>query len=936
MFHWVDKLHFKLGSRIFTGFGVVLAIFTAQALITNLGFDAAVDNFQRFGSLNAEAEAILEIERNALDLQRSVLAFSYTGYEGMLSPIRRLQRTLKEQAARVLASTGDTARQDRLQRMIAHFESYARDFETAVEDRRLHDQLLERTESVLGESLSRELAQGVEQASARRDFETAAAIGVALENLLLARQNALHFLNTPDSSLVRAANERLNNFAAILGRLQARLDDPDLGGRLNEVARRVPEYENSFLGLVQATRGYLHMVNVVLAGEAAEIARLTSELKQLTLDQQSLVVRRMEEHTALSQGLSRLASLLAILVGLLSAWAITRNIAGPITAMTRALTELARGDKEIQIPGRGRRDEIGAMAIAADVFKGKADELENASRYKSEFLANMSHELRTPLNSMLVLSKIFAANGEGNLSRDQVESARIIYESGQDLLHLINDVLDLSKVEAGRMEVVPENRAVTEFAAAIERQFRHIASAKGLEFTVTVAESARRPVCSDWGKIEQIIRNLLSNAFKFTERGGVRVHIGPPPRGSTYMDTELFHADLLAIAVTDTGIGIPENKREQIFEAFRQVDGTTSRKYGGTGLGLSISRNFAKLIGGELQVASRLGQGSTFTLYVPADRYTESVVAPEDADRDGNLPPDAAEFFRTHAVDVLMVDDDPRNLFAIGQILQPRVRSLHTAQDGREALAKLEQCPDIGIVLMDVMMPNMDGYEATRAIRAQPRRHDLPIIALTARALYGDREKCLEAGANDYLAKPVNPEQLLAVMAVWLDRTRLPRLAEAGPQPVPPAASSAARAEPPAPAVPLLIGGRRATVLIVDHDMRNTFSLARELQSHAGAVVMASDGRKALALMEQRTDIDILLLAAQLPDLDGAATIREIRGRDIWQRLPIIALAGEADSGAARRCLEAGADDCVVQPTATEALLDRMQALLDKTGADHD
>lgn len=922
MTRWLAMLNASLGARIFAGFGIVLVILAAQALTTNLRLDEAVANFKHFGHLNAEIASILDIERNALDLQRSVLAYSYTGYEGMLPRIRRLQEDLRAQTANVLSATPDAARRDRLQRMIGHFQMYARDFETAVEDRRLHDELLEEQEHKLGGFLSRELAELVDLALTRHDTRTAAEAGIALENLLLARQNALRFFSSPDASLIRAANERLDQFSAILKRLQPRVQDSEIRQRLAGVAARVSDYDRTFVGAVQATRGYLHMVNVVLAGEAAEIARLSAELKQLTLEQQAQAMRRMEQHIAFSQTASRTVSLFAIMVGLLSAWGITRAISRPITAVTRALTALARGQKDIQIPGRGRNDEIGAMAIAADIFKGKADELENASRYKSEFLANMSHELRTPLNSMLMLSKLLARNEEGNLTSEQVASARIVYDSGHDLLRLINDVLDLSKVEAGRMEVVPELRTIDDFAAALDRQFRHVAVAKSLAFTVEAA--VRRAVCSDWGKIEQIVRNLLSNAFKFTAQGEVRVRIDRAPRGLAYLDAELAGSEVLAIAVTDTGIGIPEDKQEQIFEAFRQVDGTTSRKYGGTGLGLSISRNFAQLIGGELHVTSQLGQGSTFTLYLPLDRYAEPLATTATEPSQAHSHPDPEVLFRRYAVDVLLVDDDPRNLFAIGKILQSRVRTLYTAQDGQDALDRLRQQPGIHLVLMDIMMPTLDGYETSRAIRAQPKFQDLPVIALTARALAGDREKCLEAGASDYLAKPVDPEQLLQVMAFWLERR-----GDLPPRDAPPSAVPPTRPPEAAPVAPprLAKNGRAITALIVDSDMRTTFSLARALQNRAARVLMAADGRKAQELATQRIVIDIVLIAQDLPDLDSATVIRSLRDAARERELGIIVLAVNAPESP-----PVGADACVAKPVDLEGVLTLTQALLDASG----
>ncbi len=403
------------------------------------------------------------------------------------------------------------------------------------------------------------------------------------------------------------------------------------------------------------------------------------------------------------------------------------------------------------------------VELASRSLEEKAEQLQLISKYKSEFLANMSHELRTPLNSLLILSKTLAENRQfGNLTPEQVKFARTVHTSGNDLLQLINEILDLSKVEAGKMPIDPQTFPVTEVRDFLEQSFRHVADQKQLGFDLRIDPDVPATLFSDSTRLEQILKNLLSNAFKFTAKGGVTFFVKRANR--KYGD------DFVSFAVQDTGIGIPADKQKLVFEAFQQADGTTSRKYGGTGLGLTISREIARLLGGTIDVVSAPDQGSTFTLYVPA-RYT----GPEAANGDlesapeidvAPLPKDADFSGRT----VLIVDDDGRNVFAIESVLKGRHMKVLHADNGKLALDALHTHREVDAVLMDTMMPEMDGITAIRAIRDIVQFQSLPIISLTAKAMKGDREKALAAGASEYVTKPVDPERLLAILHAWLPK----------------------------------------------------------------------------------------------------------------------------------------------------------------------
>ncbi|MFB7560731.1 HAMP domain-containing protein [Streptomyces brevispora] len=504
---------------------------------------------------------------------------------------------------------------------------------------------------------------------------------------------------------------------------------------------------------------------------------------------------------------------------------------------------------------------------ARQVLEERAEQLAVSMRYKSEFLANMSHELRTPLNSLLILAKLLADNAEGNLSPKQVEFAETIHGAGSDLLQLINDILDLSKVEAGKMDVSPTRIALVQLVDYVEATFRPLTAEKGLDFSVRVSPELPATLHTDEQRLLQVLRNLLSNAVKFTDSGAVELvirHAGaevPNAIREQLLEAGSLRdadADLIAFSVTDTGIGIASSKMLVIFEAFKQADGTTSRKYGGTGLGLSISREIARLLGGEIHAASEPGRGSTFTLYLPLhpselppQGYPQIGPGPIEAHgaagEGGRLPetgqgigqglggpgfqdfgrgegqpgigqdqsgaaglfrrrrkalggagqqqpalpaptgspaaqaapqepwtpavqeePEVRRTFRFSGEKVLIVDDDIRNVFALTSVLEQHGLAVLYAENGREGIEVLEQHDDVTVVLMDIMMPEMDGYATTSAIRRMPQFAGLPIVALTAKAMKGDREKAIESGASDYITKPVDPDHLLSVMEGWM------------------------------------------------------------------------------------------------------------------------------------------------------------------------
>ncbi|KYG70888.1 hybrid sensor histidine kinase/response regulator [Bdellovibrio bacteriovorus] len=436
--------------------------------------------------------------------------------------------------------------------------------------------------------------------------------------------------------------------------------------------------------------------------------------------------------------------------------------------LKRSNAELEAQAKELEEKAKLLEVKNQEVELASRSLEEKAEQLSLISKYKSEFLANMSHELRTPLNSLLILSKTLADNKDKNLSAEQVKFASTVHSAGQDLLALINEILDLSKVEAGKMPVTPKAVPLKEVQEYIEQTFRPVAEHKGLDFVIETSTDLPKNMYTDENRLQQILKNLLSNAFKFTEKGQVKLEVLWDKTRREFGGEGGKSKGAIVFRVTDTGIGIPLEKQKLIFEAFQQADGTTSRKYGGTGLGLTISREIARLLGGVIEVQSQPGVGSSFTLVLPL-KYTgaesQSVGIEADESTQAQPLPVNADFTGRK---VLIVDDDVRNVFALSSVLKMRGMNVVFAENGKQGIKVLTENPDTDLVLMDTMMPEMDGLEATREIRTLPQFANLPIISLTAKAMKGDREKCIEAGASDYVTKPVDEAHLLSVMYSWL------------------------------------------------------------------------------------------------------------------------------------------------------------------------
>ncbi|MFZ5478238.1 MAG: HAMP domain-containing protein [Myxococcota bacterium] len=722
-----------------------------------------------------------------------------------------------------------------------------------------------------------------------------------------------------------------------------------------------------------------------------------------------------------------------------------------------ALEERARllGAQNAEVERKNREVESGRRLL-----QEKAEQLALTSRYKSEFLANMSHELRTPLNSLMLLAQLLTENRDGNLSPRQVEWARTIHGSGRDLLGLINDVLDLSKVESGTVTVESGDVRIAEVAAFLESSFRQVAAAKGLSFEVNVDPTLPPTIRTDDRRLRQILKNLLSNAFKFTERGGVRVSVGPADEGWSPDHEILNRADrVVAFAVRDTGIGIPADKRQIIFEAFQQAEGHTARKYGGTGLGLAISRELTRLLGGEIRLESEVGAGSTFTLYLPVAWVPPSRQRREPADAGAVGPTPAMQTAaysapptepaswtlqtRPEEVEVapasddraaihpgdrvlLVVDDEEDYAHVILEMGRARGWKGVVAGSVREALRLLSTGLVPSAVVLDLRLPDGTGWVVLDAMKHDARTRSAPVHVVTVASDERDRGRIL--GAFGFTVKPAGREQLerviehlgaviaredrrvlllepgdeerarvaallsspgvevtavgdpaavdpstrfdCAVMSSRLDagvldalvtrlRSETPDLAvvvrvpEGAPSPVPHTVAVPAHADErllERVSLYIHLEERRLTetqrdllararkrpgiegrrILVVDDDVRNLFALTAALEDHGLRVLFAESGPEALDILRKNHDVDGILMDVMMPGMDGYEAMRAIRAIPELREIPIIALTAKAMPGDRERCLAAGATDYVPKPVEAAELLAHLRLWLER------
>jgi CheY-like chemotaxis protein/signal transduction histidine kinase len=712
--------------------------------------------------------------------------------------------------------------------------------------------------------------------------------------------------------------------------------------------------------------------------------------------------------------------------------------------LRQANTDLSQQTEELEAQRLMLAERNADLDEARVRLEQRAAELSKVSSYKSQFLANMSHELRTPLNSMLLLSNLLAENEERSLTPRQVEFARTIYGAGKDLLALINQVLDLAKVESGRQDVEIGPASARDVAVHVEQIFGPLARDKGLAFEVSVAPDVAEPILTDRRRLEQVLNNLLGNAIKFTPSGGITFRVENAREGQDLRRPGLAASDAVAFSVSDTGLGIAPENHERVFAPFEQVDAAVDRRYGGTGLGLGIARELATLLGGELRLTSALGRGSTFTLVLPvagpsgvtAPPPTSTMTRPPAAARATAAPRTRREPF------LLLIEDDPVFATTFGEVIRSLGLEYQQVPTGEAGLRLARELGPQGIIL-DVKLPDTDGWRVMEALRADPVTAAIPVHFVSA---VDASDRGLAMGAVGYLTKPVTRRDLVSVIealvpagavaasrflvveddaamadsvvrmleAEGLEVRRAPSaekalallgrerfgcmildlslpdmngldllhaIREAGLAEVPKVVvytaraltraetltleayaeavvvkdgssaerlldevrlfvrrlqhgTSSRRARPIELPADVRLEGRR--VLVVDDDMRTVYALAATLRAKGADVVVADTGKAALEVLDRQPNIEVVLMDIMMPEMDGYEAMRRIRADGRFGALPIIALTAKAMKGDAERCVEAGASHYLPKPIDADRLMALLATCMQRrTVADH-
>ncbi|MEJ7693451.1 response regulator, partial [Daejeonella sp.] len=520
--------------------------------------------------------------------------------------------------------------------------------------------------------------------------------------------------------------------------------------------------------------------------------------------------------------------------------------------------ELRQINAELEEKAEMLEERNKAVDQAREAIGLKAEELERTSKYKSEFLANMSHELRTPLNSILILARILKENKNANLTEDQIKYAGVIHNAGSDLLTLINDILDLSKIEAGKIDLTIEEVSIADVMQDIQLLFSEVAGNKKIIYEVNVDPDVPEKIISDRMRLEQILKNLLSNAFKFTpQNGSVEVSIGLVKADKELSNEKMSNADvgsIISFEVKDSGIGIPQDKQKAIFEAFQQADGSTSRKFGGTGLGLSISRELTNILGGEIQIISKPGEGSSFTLYLPIEFQGQDI--PHEENEEVKLSPPKAskttDWPASQKEPVMLIIEDDQNFAEVlkDYALERGFAPIMAFQGDTGLKMAQDHLPDA--IVLDIMLPVMDGWTVLKSLKADPVTKDIPVHMMSA----GDQSlmKAKRAGAIGFLKKPVEKEKLDEAFDMLLNNRSI----------------------------------KLTKVLIIeDHEIQSE-NLTSQLTDHQIKVKQAFNGEQALQELEADSDFDCIILDIHLPDISGLELLDKIKSESKWADIPVI------------------------------------------------
>jgi signal transduction histidine kinase/CheY-like chemotaxis protein len=861
----------NISTKVFVGFGCVLALLTVIAAVSLFGLTGADDNFDRYRALARQTNAQGRVQANMLMTRIFAKNFVINASQDNIDGVEQRARNTIQMIAEALELTSDSGYRLILENLGEELSDYVAGFEEVTTRQAERNELVNNTLNVVGPQMERELTQVMESAFNDGDAEAAYRAGIALRNLLLGRLYTQRFLIQNDEVSYRRGSTEFTQMEENLDELVAHLENPSRLELAENVRSRQRVYERAFEDVHSVINTRNEIIENQLDSIGPKVADRVERLKLAIKDEQDALGPRAESEIDQAVALTLTVSVISIGLGVFAAWLIGFGVSRPIRGMADAMRKLAEGNLSVDVTDYDRDDEIGEMADAVQVFRASmikvndlaeqqrraAEELSEArdaadaaNKAKSAFLANMSHELRTPMNAILGYSEILIEEAEENDQDEFIPDLKKINEAGEHLLALINDVLDLSKIEAGRMEAFAEEIELSQFVDQVVGTAQPLVVKNGNKFEVQRGEGLG-VAHQDVTKLRQALLNMLSNAAKFTREGTVTLTVS--------RTKESDGDDWLSFAVRDSGIGIPADRIDHVFEEFSQADDSTSREYGGTGLGLPISRRFCQMLGGEMLVESEPGVGSTFTVRVPArlpgatiEKPTEPPEPAEPTERDSSSTAlDQIEGLAGGRT-VLAIDDNPEALEIIERILVKAGLSVVTASSAEEGLRLAHEVRP-SVITLDVVMPDMDGWSVLRALKADPVLSEIPVVMLT---MVDDKSQAFALGATDFLTKPVDREQLLRVVERYQG------------------------------------ADERRTILIVEDDEPTRDVMARTLAKSDCRVLEASNGREALDHLAVEKP-SLILLDLMMPVMDGFDFLLEMRGHPDWLTIPVVVVTAK-------------------------------------------
>ena len=887
----------SISTKVLAGFGVILSLLIIISAVSLLNLTAADRYFKDYRSLARQTNADGRVQANMLMTRIFAKNFVIDASRDNIEGVEQRARATINMIAQARELTTDPGFMLAIDSLDRELNDYLVQFGKVTAKQAQRDALVHDTLNVIGPQMEKDLTSIMDSAFADGDTEAAYRAGMTMRNLLLARLYVGRFLIQNDNASFQRVGREFLGMQQNLDALVANLENPV---RL-ELAAKVRNDQRAYASAFEDVHDVITSRNNIIRNQldaiGPKVADNVERLKLALKSEQDALGPQAEAKIDRAVEVVMVVSIVSIIFGVLAAWFVGFSVSRQVRSMANTMKELAGGNTDIEIEARDASEEIREMAAAVQVFKASMikvkdfaeeqrqaaeeirvarDAADAANQAKSAFLANMSHELRTPMNAILGYSEMLMEEAEGLEQEDFIPDLKKINQAGTHLLALINDVLDLSKIESGKMEAFAESidldSLIDEISATAQPLMKKNSNRLSIERSQHLGSAHQ-----DLTKLRQTLLNLLSNAAKFTHEGTITLHVNR---------TEQAGVEWLSFAVSDTGIGIAEDKIERVFEEFAQADDSTTRDYGGTGLGLAISQRFCKLLGGDLSVHSELGEGSTFTIRIPAI-LPGTKPQSSSADTTPAITETELETLREAGPGgtILIIDDDPEACEIIERYLIKDGYSVVTATSGEQGLRLAHEMQPAAITL-DVMMPDMDGWSVLRALKADPVLCKIPVIMLT---MIDDRTRGYSLGAVDYLTKPVNREHLHKALSRYYS-----------------AADNSA-------------------VLLVEDDTETREIMARTLKKSGWAVSEAENGQEALDILGS-LEPRLILLDLMMPVMDGFAFLAALRARPEWQHIPVVVVTAKDLTEDDRERLNGMVEEVLEKNAYTrEQLLERMR-----------